>query len=1065
MKNIIKKIIIKHTFFLTLKNKIKNKIIELFNKSFEKKYEYIEFINNKNIYHFIKKGYLPSSNINPIRDLKSFSLLVGFSNWKFFFIEKFIKGKFLFSTKKINFINLFFHILFAPTKPKNIYIWGYEIGHWALLVSKIFNIKISRVEDGYLRSFYLGKEHNQANSLVIDNESLHFDKNGKSIIHELISEEIDEKITNQHAEYFIKFCKNNFITKYSAINKTHLKTIEQINNLFPAANFIGVVGQKPNDKSMIYGNPKSYSNFSIFYKALKENKDSIIIFKQHPDVVDNSLTDILVKLFCIFSKRTFFIKDKFLSPIYFINRSNVIYTISSTIGFEALIHDKKTVVFGTPFYAGYGLTEDRVKIERKKKLITKEQLIYNYIYRYCKYSSNINKYLEFLPTINKKNTFVSSFYQEQDSEIILLLQVFINTPTERNLISILDFIEPFKDINKYSILFFLKNFMDGKSIDNKSNLIFFLDNYTFHRSSLKSISNQIIISLNKNHSIVKFITITKKINFFNGLELSGLADLFSADINLFLENINKLYSNMNLTEEQLELTKYRAINIRHKEIFKIVKTTNDKDLYLFSLINSFKNLQFLPLKFFLLEQNYSQLKIREILNFLSNLYISNLNLGIVLFSIEQEKYYKALYFLKKLLSRNIISYDIYLYHYLSINIKMNNFDLADKMLKKIEIFNSNFLRLKIITNAHFKRYEENLKLINHTKLMKKINISPVLYRRVYNSLSMDYEMWSCFNQESIIKTLKDYFKNNYLSPSNKIINDDLLIISLWGPGDEIRFASIYNLIFSKFFKNKGKKLYITCDPRLEDIFKFIFPEITFIPVKRLRDWEFLPDCRDKIFKESLYRIFNNDVIEKIEKENLDVCSITEFLPIFYPTKKMPFSISFLNNYFKEEKSNKFINKKLKVGICWRSSLISSERSIHYLKLNMVKNLIKKNTEIDFYSLQYDNCDEEISDINKESGLIKIFKNKNLKDNFKDLATSIRQMDLVIAPANTIAEFSGALGHKTILFTFGDELNYRIGNNLQDIWFPSIKIIQTNFGDTEKMLSKLNLELSELLKNE
>ena len=39
---------------------------------------------------------------------------------------------------------------------------------------------------------------------------------------------------------------------------------------------------------------------------------------------------------------------------------------------------------------------------------------------------------------------------------------------------------------------------------------------------------------------------------------------------LFLENINKLYSNMNLTEEQIELAKYGAINIRHKDIFRIV---------------------------------------------------------------------------------------------------------------------------------------------------------------------------------------------------------------------------------------------------------------------------------------------------------------------------------------------------------------------------------------------------------------------------------------------------------------------------------------------------------------
>ena len=35
------------------------------------------------------------------------------------------------------------------------------------------------------------------------------------------------------------------------------------------------------------------------------------------------------------------------------------WTIASTLGFEALIRGKRVVCLGAPFYAGWGLTEDR----------------------------------------------------------------------------------------------------------------------------------------------------------------------------------------------------------------------------------------------------------------------------------------------------------------------------------------------------------------------------------------------------------------------------------------------------------------------------------------------------------------------------------------------------------------------------------------------------------------------------------------------------------------------------------------------------------------------------------
>jgi capsular polysaccharide export protein len=41
-----------------------------------------------------------------------------------------------------------------------------------------------------------------------------------------------------------------------------------------------------------------------------------------------------------------------------------VYTISSLSGFESLIYNKNVFVYGTPFYAGWGLTQDIEAIKR-----------------------------------------------------------------------------------------------------------------------------------------------------------------------------------------------------------------------------------------------------------------------------------------------------------------------------------------------------------------------------------------------------------------------------------------------------------------------------------------------------------------------------------------------------------------------------------------------------------------------------------------------------------------------------------------------------------------------------
>src|SRR5690606_3499625 len=49
-------------------------------------------------------------------------------------------------------------------------------------------------------------------------------------------------------------------------------------------------------------------------------------------------------------------------------------TMTSLAGFEALIRDKPVGVHGIPFYAGWGLTDDRMAVPRRRREVTVEML-------------------------------------------------------------------------------------------------------------------------------------------------------------------------------------------------------------------------------------------------------------------------------------------------------------------------------------------------------------------------------------------------------------------------------------------------------------------------------------------------------------------------------------------------------------------------------------------------------------------------------------------------------------------------------------------------------------------
>ncbi|MEC8566727.1 MAG: glycosyltransferase family 29 protein [Pseudomonadota bacterium] len=109
------------------------------------------------------------------------------------------------------------------------------------------------------------------------------------------------------------------------------------------------------------------SIIQILRIARMENMDAQIIYKPHPSVLYSKLVEARkahleeVSQYCDITLTT---RVDIFSAL---NGVDHVYTIDSHAGFEALLHDIKVTTFGRPWYAGWGVTDDRQNIMLHQK--------------------------------------------------------------------------------------------------------------------------------------------------------------------------------------------------------------------------------------------------------------------------------------------------------------------------------------------------------------------------------------------------------------------------------------------------------------------------------------------------------------------------------------------------------------------------------------------------------------------------------------------------------------------------------------------------------------------------
>ncbi len=134
---------------------------------------------------------------------------------------------------------------------------------------------------------------------------------------------------------------------------------------------------------------------------------------------------------------------------------------------------------------------------------------------------------------------------------------------------------------------------------------------------------------------------------------------------------------------------------------------------------------------------------------------------------------------------------------------------------------------------------------------------------------------------------------------------------------------------------------------------------------------------------------------------------------------------------------------LRIGIGWRSQMMTAERSVAYLPLDAWAPLFAL-PGIQWVVLQYGEVEEEIRQAEQRFGIqLHRWDDLDRKDDFDGVAALIAGLDLVISPAMSVGELAGALG--TPVWRFGTRDWTQLGAEVRP-WYPSMRLFQPRPGE-------------------
>jgi len=233
------------------------------------------------------------------------------------------------------------------------------------------------IEDGFLRSLDSGISSRHGLSVVVDDIGIYFDMAHHSRLEQLIVERTKSTSNDRAAgeararHLMARICEEK-LSKYNSIidcpSLDKLINEENINEKESASQFhVLLIDQVAGDAS-VKGAGANKRQFKKMLKfACHNHPNAHIWIKAHPASKSGYLSNLKLP-------KNVRLLTEFLNPIELLKQVSEVYTVSSHMGFEALMLGKKVYCFGVSWYSGWGLTDDTNSPRNLLKSVQKRRL-------------------------------------------------------------------------------------------------------------------------------------------------------------------------------------------------------------------------------------------------------------------------------------------------------------------------------------------------------------------------------------------------------------------------------------------------------------------------------------------------------------------------------------------------------------------------------------------------------------------------------------------------------------------------------------------------------------------
>ncbi len=307
------------------------------------------------------------------------AVAVGFTSWKRSFLPSFLRAP----GREVRFAQDARTAEPLLDQDAALIAWGARPDPALTRAAEARGAAVWRMEDGFLRSVGLGSDLNAPASLALDPVGIYYDPSRPSALEALLQ---DAELTDAELARARALRERIVEARISKYNVGFARRVGPPPGDQRAA--VLAIGQVEDDASIQLGCVDVRRNEDLLREARIARPDAFLMYKPHPDVVSGNRVDDL-PLHVAAQLCDEVVIDAALADC--LDVAEEVHTMTSLVGFEALLRGKRVVCYGQPFYSGWGLTEDRHPHPRRTRRRGLDELVACALLRYPTYVHPISR--------------------------------------------------------------------------------------------------------------------------------------------------------------------------------------------------------------------------------------------------------------------------------------------------------------------------------------------------------------------------------------------------------------------------------------------------------------------------------------------------------------------------------------------------------------------------------------------------------------------------------------------------------------------------------------------------